>query len=163
MKTISLGKVKQIRKNISLDEKNNPIETSYKAQIDIVNQIYLGTMINSHRKVISELRSKLNSYKSQDNKKGRYDVVSFITNEELYEKLVVSKLKCGYCRNEVKLIYYYVRDDFQWTLDRIDNNLGHSSENTIVCCLKCNLQRRLIDSKKFDFTKKLRIKKENDL
>ena len=28
----------------------------------------------------------------------------------------------------------------QWTLDRIDNNIGHSKENVVICCLKCNLK-----------------------
>ena len=76
---------------------------------------------------------------------------------------MVSKLRCFYCSKEVKVVYGYVRDDFQWTLDRIDNGIGHSSENTVISCLKCNLQRRVTDCKKFEFTKKLRIKRENYL
>ena len=38
------------------------------------------------------------------------------------------------------------------SLDRIDNNLCHSNENTVIACLKCNLQRRCQDAKKFTFT-----------
>lgn len=163
MKTVKIGKDKTIRKNCSLDINNKPIEVDYKEQVEIINQLYLGIEIEKHRKVVSELRKKMHSYKSQDERKNRYDINSFIKDEELYEKLVVSRLKCFYCREQVKVVYGYVRDDYQWTLDRINNDLGHSSENTVVCCLKCNLQRRVTNSDKFDFTKKLRIKRENHL
>jgi len=163
MKTVKLVKNKTIRTNFSLDNEKNPIEVEHKKQVDTVNKIYLGIDIEEHKNIISELRKKTNSYKTQDEKKDRYDISSFIKNEELYEKLVVSKLRCFYCSKEVKVVYGYVRDDFQWTLDRIDNGIGHSSENTVISCLKCNLQRRVTDCKKFEFTKKLRIKRENYL
>ena len=39
-----------------------------------------------------------------------------------------------------------VRDEQQWTLDRIDNDKCHSDENTVISCLKCNLQRRVKNS-----------------
>ena len=163
MKTVKLVKNKTIRKNFSLDKEKNPIETEHRDQVDTVNKIYLGIDIEEHKNIIGELRKKTNSYKTQDEKKDRYDISSFIKNEELYEKLVVSKLRCFYCSKEVKVVYGYVRDDFQWTLDRIDNGIGHSSEDTVISCLKCNLQRRVTDCKKFEFTKKLRIKRENYL
>ena len=163
MKTVKLGKDKAIRKNFSVDDEKKPLEIEHRKQIDMINKIYLGIGIEHHKGIVTELRKKICSYKGQDEKKDRYDINTFIKEEELYEKLVVSKLRCFYCSKEVKLIYGYVRDDFQWTLDRIDNDLGHSSENTIISCLKCNLQRRVTDCKKFNFTKKLRINRENYL
>ena len=27
-----------------------------------------------------------------------------------------------------------------WTLDRINNDLSHTNDNTCISCLKCNLQ-----------------------
>ena len=158
MKKVIIGKPKILRKdNISCED------IPYREQVESINQIFLGNELDKHKKTKSDLRKKINSYKTQDIKKDRYHENELITEEELYEKLVASRLKCYYCSQEVKLIYNFVRDDSQWTLDRIDNNLGHSSENTVISCLKCNLQRRVTDCKKFDFTKKLRIKKENDL
>ena len=163
MKKIRLEKPKEIKKNICIDNKNNPINVTYREQVESINQIFLGNELDKHKKIKSDLRKKLTSYKAQDIKKDRYEATTLITEDQLYEKLVASRLKCYYCSQEVKLIYNFVRDDSQWTLDRIDNSLGHSSENTVISCLKCNLQRRVTDCKKFDFTKKLRIKKENDL
>lgn len=158
MKKITISKQKELRKSVK-NENAEIKEVLHTTQIQIINELYLDQDINKHKKVMGDIKRKINSYKSQDQKKDRYDEKTFINKEELYEKLVVSKLKCLYCSNNVKLIYQYVRDDFQWTLDRIDNDLGHSSENTIICCLKCNLKRRVLDSKKFEFTKKLKLVK----
>lgn len=181
MKKIIFGKPKKYRKVIPAYDytrdclDNNNVEDNLKdntiglcdissyQQREIVNQIYLGIEIEKHKKLISELKKKISSYKTQDEKKDRYDPGTFIKEEELQEKLVTSKLKCYYCRNDVKVIYTVVRDDLQWTLDRIDNSIGHSSKNTVISCLKCNLDRRVTDAKKFEFTKKLRIKKKNNL
>ena len=58
------------------------------------------------------------------------------------------------------VMYKNVRDPMQWTLDRKDNDDCHSKDNTLISCLKCNLQRRVTDVDKFTFTKHLTIKKE---
>ena len=58
------------------------------------------------------------------------------------------------------ILYKRVREDYQWTLDRIDNNIGHTCDNTIIACLKCNLQRRRINKGAFLFTKQLKIIKQ---
>ena len=75
-------------------------------------------------------------------------------------KLVASKLKCLYCKNQVRVFYSKLKDPEQWTLDRIDNDLPHTDDNTVVCCLKCNLQRRVTNADKFAFTKNLKITKK---
>ena len=162
MKKIVFDKPKTVRKCVEGKKLEEIEDLSHKSQVDIVNKLYLGDLYDN-KCIIGGLKRKINSYKSQDEKKERYDEHTFITLEELYEKLVISKLRCHYCRNEVKVEYNIKRDELQWTLDRIDNDLGHSSKNTLISCLKCNLQRRVTDCKKFDFTKKLRIIKENDI
>jgi hypothetical protein len=50
-----------------------------------------------------------------------------------------------------------VRENKQWTLDRIDNNLGHNEDNVVIACLECNLKRRRTNQSKFLFTKQLKI------
>ena len=47
----------------------------------------------------------------------------------------------------------------QWSLDRIDNDIGHYKENVVISCLECNLKRRKTNADAFLFTKQLRIKK----
>lgn len=162
MKKIVFDKPKEIKKGIEQKNTDDINELNHKEQVDLVNKLYLGD-ITIKKDVVSGFKRKINSYKSQDEKKERYNKKTFITLDELYEKLVISKLKCHYCRNDVKVDYNIKRDELQWTLDRIDNGIGHSCENTLISCMKCNLQRRVTDYKKFDFTKKLRIIKENDI
>ena len=104
---------------------------------------------------------KITSYKTQDISKKNYNESLLISLSEAIEKLVCSKLKCHYCKESVLLFYKNVRDSKQWTLDRIDNDLCHSNENTLISCLHCNLQRRTRDMEKFLFTKQLKIKKQD--
>ena len=77
--------------------------------------------------------------------------------DDCIEKLVISKLRCYYCRKECVLLYKAVREPLQWTLDRLDNKKCHSKENVVVCCLNCNLKKGTKDEKKFKFTKQMRI------
>jgi len=109
----------------------------------------------------SEIKTKLNSYKSQDLKKNVYDINLFITYPDLIQKIKECELKCYYCKEYIFILYEIVRENKQWTLDRIDNNLGHNKENIVISCLECNLKRRDTDSKKFLFTKQLILNKVN--
>lgn len=106
-----------------------------------------------------ELGKKVNGYKQQDIKKQLFDVESFIKVDEVRAKLIAELLTCTFCGNRVVLFYEKVRDECQWTLDRIDNDLGHSNDNTRIACLKCNLKRRRTDYDKFHWTKNLSISK----
>jgi hypothetical protein len=49
----------------------------------------------------------------------------------------------------------------QWTVDRIDNSIGHDIDNIVISCLKCNLQRKTRSADKFAQTKQLVIKRDN--
>ena len=128
-------------------------------EISLINQLYLKNNFNEQNILSSEINKKINGYKTQDKKKDRLDA-SFITFDETVEKLVTSKLKCYYCKESVVLMYKDVRQDNQWTLERIDNNICHSYDNVVISCLKCNLKRRCIDSNRFKFSKQvINIKK----
>jgi hypothetical protein len=65
-------------------------------------------------------------------------------------------LKCFYCQIDCFVFYKQSYKENQWTLDRIDNNKGHSDENTVLCCLKCNLSRGNIDHERFAQSKKIK-------
>ena len=136
-------------------------------QIAMINKMYIGVddanIANTNGNNVllkQELEKKIGSYKQQDIKKEIYDAALLITLAELIEKLVISKLKCAYCSNEVLLLYKNAREEKQWTLDRKYNDECHSNENTVISCLKCNLERRVKNVDKFTFSKKMRIKKE---
>ena len=131
-----------------------------KKQIELLNRLFLNEEYEGNKFVEKEIKRKLLSYKSQDNKNEIYDINYFISYEDTVEKLVISKLKCFYCRCDCKLMYENVREKKQWTLDRTDNDEGHNKNNVEICCLECNLKRGTMDDEKFKFAKQLRIVKQ---
>ncbi len=128
-------------------------------QINLVNKYFMNLDDENTPHLKGEISRKINGYKSQDVKKDIYDANKLVNMDNVLEKLVACKLKCYYCKIPVKVLFTKVRDDRQWTLDRIDNDICHSNSNTVICCLKCNLERRVKNSKDFVFTKQLKIKK----
>ena len=122
-----------------------------------VNMLYLNESFEQDKLVIKSFKRKINGYKSQDIKKKRYDAEKFITYDELIEKLVISKLLCHYCRGKCTIITEKKRDATQWTLDRVNNDMGHYNSNVVISCLKCNLQKRRRADEHFKFAKQMRI------
>ena len=129
-------------------------------QTKILNKLFLNEVFEGDDFVKKEINKKINGYKNQDIKKKIYDSDKIINYDKTLEKLVISKLKCYYCRCDCLLIYNNVREKKQWTLDRIDNKIGHYFENTVICCLNCNLKKGSMNDEKFKFTKQLRIIKQ---
>ena len=107
--------------------------------------------------VKKQISSKLNNYKQQDVLKKVYDERKLINMEQVICKLQESGLKCLYCKEQVYLFYKLVREMKQWTLDRIDNDIGHFYDNVVISCLDCNLKRRKKNSHAFLFTKQMNI------
>ena len=136
-------------------------DLTHKPQIEMVNKLYMQCDFDITLKslLIKELEQKIQGYKGQDKRKEIHDSATLIKFEEVLEKLVATKLTCGYCSKPVFVFYQNVREPTQWTLDRLDNDLSHTKDNTCISCLKCNLQRRMTDVAKFTFTKKLKINK----
>ncbi len=163
-KVITFGKIVE-DKQCSLDNKlvyNNSISTNIGMQKSILSNLS-NDMFNDKEKsdihycMKRDIQNKVNGYKAQDVKKNIYDCDNFITVDETYDKLITSGLVCEYCRNNVCIIYHKKKQGNQWTLDRIDNYIGHNNDNCIISCLKCNLQRRRLDDKKFKFTKQMKL------
>tara|TARA_B100000963_G_scaffold202727_1_gene176533 strand:+ start:33886 stop:34362 length:477 start_codon:yes stop_codon:yes gene_type:complete len=127
--------------------------------IKYINMLYLNNDFDCSKKLKTELTKKLSNYKQQDKKKKRFNEKDFLKIEELMEKLVISKLKCNYCKNQCLLFYKNIREKMMWTLDRIDNNLGHNKDNVVISCLGCNLQKRRRGEEAFKFMKQMVIKK----
>lgn len=105
--------------------------------------------------VSSELRKKISSYKSQDKRKNIYNNEQFIDLKFVLKLLNDSKLKCYYCNKNVYVIYDNVYESKQWTLERIDNRLGHNKCNSVMSCLDCNLRRRTMYHELYIMTKRL--------
>jgi hypothetical protein len=128
-----------------------------KNHIPYINQIYLNQVFDGRDEIKRELVNKIRSYSQQDKKRNIFNSEKIIKYEECIEKLVLSKLKCYYCKCNTLLMYEDKREKRQWTLDRLDNDIGHYNDNVVICCLKCNLKKRRMDDEKFKFTKQLRV------
>jgi hypothetical protein len=128
---------------------------NYEEQLLCLHKLLNGVVFDEKKYFIQALKNKLDSYKQQDKKK-TYDAYdNFITLENVIEKLVAYNMRCYYCNSKTLILFKNVRTNYQWTLDRLNNYDEHSNANTIICCLKCNLQRRRKNSEKFKFTKQL--------
>lgn len=132
----------------------------YNIQKDVLFKSYLNDDSNECIILKKELQKKLASYMTQDKKKNRYNENTFISLNELLEKLVESQLNCFYCKSNVLLLYKNFREPSQWTLERIDNNIQHNLNNIEISCLKCNLQRRNQNSDAFKLSKQMKIIKK---
>jgi len=128
---------------------------------NIINNFKL-ELTEEHYKIIQSLiNKKLSSYKQQDIIKKRLDNQNFIQIEEVIDIFKKNQLSCYYCNEKVCLLYEIVRENKQWTLDRINNDIGHNSGNCVLACLSCNLKRRRIGADAFLFTKQLNIVKQD--
>lgn len=138
-----------------------------KAQYDLLCRLQYDTVISEKdvpfmNELSKELTKKMNGYKQQDVKRKLFNPDSLITVEKIREKLIDETMTCTFCGCQVLLMFDKVREGKQWTLDRIDNDKGHSYDNTKIACLDCNLKRRRQNYDDFHWTKNLTISKVAD-
>lgn len=155
-KKVDLKKPPKERKNVRAQKFCHLTTTQY---LQHLGSYYINDPSEECSNILSELRKKQNSYKKQDESKKKYNSQTFITLDDIVEKLLTCKMLCYYCRHEVCIFYDKIRQGNQWTLERLDNMIGHSCENTVISCLECNLKRRTSNSDAFCFAKQLVIKK----
>jgi hypothetical protein len=136
----------------------------YNYQINILKNINESNNSNTEitKIMVKEINKKIYNYKQQDLLKKLYDENKFLTYENVIKKLLESELKCRYCDCEMSVLYDVSREMKQWTVDRVDNDLGHNIDNYYLACLECNLKKRRRTDEKFLFTKKLNLVKQEN-
>ena len=140
----------------------NEEQLSQEIQLNILECIKNETLEkNKYTALItSHIKTKICSYKQQDILKKRLNEDNLVKFNEVIELLLESKMKCKYCSQEVYILYERVREMKQWSLDRINNDIGHNSGNLLIACLECNLKRRRTNKDAFFMTKNLTISRE---
>lgn len=155
--------MKRVRlKEPKLQKQTNTLDESCydeQKQHNMLCQLYLNDEFDEKNVLLQAITKKLQGYKQQDSKHMIYSKHHFIPIDTTVQRLVESKLKCLYCEQKLMLFYKECKQDNQWTLDRIDNSMGHNTNNVVISCLECNLKRRNTDLDKFKYTKQLHIKK----
>ena len=109
--------------------------------------------------MIQQINKKISGYKQQDIFKKRLNTEQFLNLKSVILKMIECQLKCRYCMKEMFVLYDISRETKQWSVDRIDNDLGHNIDNFHLACLDCNLKRRRRTDEKYLFTKQLSITK----
>ena len=138
----------------------NDDELLHIKQLTSLQQLSIVENSKYKSKLVSHIKHKLCGYKQQDILKKKLNEEEFVSFEEVIELLKKSDLKCCYCSNEVYILYEKVREIKQWSLDRINNDIGHNKGNLVIACLECNLKRRRTNKDAFMFTKNMVIIKE---
>ena len=105
--------------------------------------------------IFKQIRGKMSGYRSQDVEKALLDPSGLVTLDDILERFKTSDMLCFYCKEAVLVLYEFVRDPKQWTLDRMNNALGHNRDNVEIACLRCNLRRRCIHQDRYISTKKM--------
>jgi hypothetical protein len=133
---------------------------------DYINSAYInsandgfGNYFEKYLLFKQQIDNKIYSYGQQDMKKHLFNDGAFINFTGALQLLRDSKLTCVYCSENVFVLYENVREPLQWSLDRIDNDLGHNCGNLLIACLKCNLKRRRTNMNSFLFTKQMKLVK----
>lgn len=163
-KVTKVNEGKPIKKtNISATWKFDKKYLKYEEQIILIKDLSNSDVDEVIKK---QINSKIYSYKQQDMKKKNYDENSekykdFIDFDIIIDEMNKCDLKCHYCLKEMLILYENVRDNSQWTVDRINNDIGHIKGNFNLVCLKCNLKRRRQNDEKYLFTCQLSINKLN--
>ena len=130
---------------------------TYNKQVQIINSLYLNQEPEQNILAKREISKKINGYKSQDIQKELLDLNRLISLDQTIEKLMVSKLKCFYCKENCELLYKNTLAKKQWTLDRLNNEYGHNHDNVVICCLECNIKKGEMDSDRFKQGKEIKI------
>jgi hypothetical protein len=134
----------------------------YENQFNMIKKIYNNNYNydNDVSKIaLQEINKKIYGYKQQDILKKHFNEELFLNVKSVIDKMIECELKCYYCLNEMNVLYDISREMKQWSVDRINNDLGHNLDNYYLACLDCNLKRRRRSYDKFLFTKQLKIVK----
>ena len=140
----------------------NEDELSYQTQLHIIHNL-LDTTLEKDKYVamfLAHIKNKICGYKQQDILKKKLNEQRLVKFKEVVELLTNCEMKCHYCSEQMFILYEKVREKKQWTLDRINNDIGHNNGNLVVACLECNLKRRRTNKDAFMFTKNMVIVRE---
>jgi len=94
-----------------------------------------------------KLKQMVHTTKKSDIQYNRYNNEDHITYEFLQEQYTKQDNKCGYCQVIMEHTFEKTSNPNQISIERIDNTIGHTIENCIFACCKCN---RFTEHKKLE-------------
>lgn len=154
-KKVILEKPKRKRKVTQKDGWKEAVQ-----ELENLDNVSMETLVeeqdNGLKKIIlQQIKSKIHSYANQDKEKKLFCPDKFVNLSDVVSLLKECNFVCYYCKEETQLMYEYVREPKQWTLERLNNDFGHNNDNVVISCLSCNLRRRTMASERYVQTKQI--------
>jgi len=156
-----LAAIQQLSLNVDGPLANGSSDTGPLANVSSDTEPLASTPLveENNSRLKTHIKTKLSGYKHQDVLKHKLCLDSFISFSDTVALLNESALICCYCSDPVFILYEKALEQKQWSLDRINNDLGHNKGNVVIACLQCNLKRRRTNKHAFMFTKQMTIVK----
>lgn len=95
---------------------------------------------------VSLVNSLISTYKSNARKRGH----EYTLNKETFEKLIFTD--CFYCGDKPSRVYTktkLVGSIVVNGIDRLDNSIGYTEDNSVACCTECNYMKKELSLEKF--------------
>ena len=162
-KTVKTQKEKQKRQVTTTPQWTfNENDLEYENQMKLLKEIQENKIVNREpcNFIVRQINNKIYGYRTQDIDKKILCEEKLIDLQNVLNLMIKCDNKCFYCKENVNVLYEYVREPKQWTLERLDNNFGHNNDNVVIACLSCNLRRKTMHYERFVFTKQLNIIKK---
>jgi len=155
IKKVALEKPK--KKRVVTHSKNWVLAIEELENLETMNiESMIETEENKLKKMIlQQIKSKISGYAGQDKEKKLFCSEKFVTLNNVIHLMKSCNMICYYCKEETQLMYEYVREPKQWTLERLDNTFGHNNDNVVISCLSCNLRRKTMASERYVKTKEM--------
>jgi len=101
-------------------------------------RVFIDNNMKQNKKIIKQnVLTKISAHKREDKKKGRdFDEEDYIDLKEFKSMYEAQQGCCNRC-NIALSIEYQPKSDFQFSINRIDNNLAHTKGNCEIVCLTC--------------------------
>ncbi len=80
-----------------------------------------------------QIKRKLQSFERTDKQKGIFDKANFLTEKWINQQLERVQWVCPVCHCQMT-----IEGKHQWSPDRNDNSVGHTTKNCRIICLSCN-------------------------
>jgi hypothetical protein len=155
---------KDPRKRVEPQKWKNPIDFQeiLLKQSSLIQEIKENNFVGfsyETKLICQQIERKIAGYKQQDIHKGLLCPEKLVTLPSIINSFLLVDFCCFYCKEKMLVLYEMVRENNQWTVDRVNNDLGHNTDNYVLACLGCNLKRRCRTKEQYLFTKQLVIKK----
>jgi hypothetical protein len=163
-RTVQLSESKKLRTSIphgSVFPRDYEHETQLENIKNLLENPDTGSQNPTAKIMMQQIQQKINGYRSQDIQKSLYNESEFVDLHYVLQLLTDAENFCYYCKKPVYILYEIVREPKQWTLERLDNKLGHNRGNVKIACLDCNLRRKTMYHERFAFTKQFNVVKKN--